>query len=105
MNFNQFSKTAESSDSENDDHVLEHLQKSDAPASRNKLTDKSQSVNEIPRANLYHSSYPQKSLLPSFDDNKEIKDALSYFCCLKGADEIRKEWTASREKLVEVIYL
>lgn len=46
-----------------------------------------------------------KSFLPDFDNDKELKDALKYFCRSENIDteEFRKEWLGKREKLVQVI--
>ena len=43
-----------------------------------------------------------RRFLPIFEEDNQIKDALSYFCCVKDIDELRKEWKESREKMVEV---
>lgn len=48
------------------------------------------------------NSLANKNFLPNFEEDKEIKDALSYFCCDKELDELRKDWSSSRVKLVEV---
>ncbi len=57
---------------------------------------KSDTSNGFAKINL------NKIFLPDFDTDKEIKDALSYFCCTKQPDELRREWVSNREKLVEV---
>jgi hypothetical protein len=44
----------------------------------------------------------KRQFLPVFEEDNQIKDALSYFCCVKDIDELRKEWKESREKMVEV---
>lgn len=45
-----------------------------------------------------------KSFLPDFDNDKEVNDALKYFGGKESTDldDFRKDWTANREKLVEV---
>ena len=40
--------------------------------------------------------------LPDFDDDEEIRTAVSYFCCQKTHDELREDWTAKRDFLVQV---
>lgn len=96
LNFNNNS-VGESSDSENDDPShLDYLKKSDVP----KKTAQAKPTEVKPSKNSYQSTGP-KRFLPLFAEDKEIKDALSYFCCAKENDELRKEWSSSREKLVE----
>ena len=42
--------------------------------------------------------------LPDFDADEEIRTAVSYFCCQKTTDELREDWTAKRDFLVQVSF-
>ena len=91
-----------SSDEDSDDPDLPNY---------NKQTQKSKEILEAkPNGDSFkkrphsetNSNIANKDFLPNFDEDKEIKDALSYFCCVKELDELRKDWSSNRVKLVEV---
>lgn len=47
-----------------------------------------------------------KSFLPDFEHDKELKDALKYFCSKEESlEKFRKEWATKRETLVEVEFV
>lgn len=90
-----------SSDEDSDDPDLPNY---------NKQTQKSKEILEAkPNGDSFkkrphsetNSNIANKDFLPNFDEDKEIKDALSYFCCVKELDELRKDWSSNRVKLVE----
>ncbi len=64
---------------------------------------KNKSLTAIEVKNSYiNNSNMKRQFLPQFEEDNQIKDALSYFCCVKNIEELRKEWKESREKMVEV---
>lgn len=44
------------------------------------------------------------SFLPDFNADDQIKDALVYFCSTRTEEELREDWPAKRETLVQVSF-
>lgn len=97
-NFN-FNNSRDSSDEDSDDQEhFKHLTKN--KVIKVEPTNAKPTNGELKRPN--GSSHGPRRFLPLFEQDNQIKDALSYFCCVKDIDSLREEWKTTRDKMVEV---